>query len=107
MYREVVRSSECFHEPETKCDAPGGNRAHQTAVHLRRSVPEPNVRVPRVQDGRSREDRTVFMARSTPKFHRPQVRVSQRASTPRFMDVFRDIFDRGVIRMDRPMFRKV
>ena len=43
MYREVVRSSGCFHAPETKCDAPGGNKAHQAAVHLRRSVPEPNV----------------------------------------------------------------
>ena len=30
MYREVDRSSGCFHEPETKCNAPGGNRAHQT-----------------------------------------------------------------------------
>ena len=87
MYREVVRSSGCFHAPETKCDAPGGNRAHQAAIYLRRSVPEPNVQTLRVQDGRSREGRTVFMARSTPNFHGPQVRVSQRASTPRFMDV--------------------
>ena len=90
MYRQVIGSSGCFHAPETECDAPGGNRAHQAAVHLRRSVPEPNVRALRVQDGRSREGRTVFMARSTPNFHGPQVRVSQRASTPKFIDVFRD-----------------
>ena len=38
MYREAVGSSGCFHAPETKCDAPGGDRAHQAAVHLRRSV---------------------------------------------------------------------
>ena len=107
MYREVVRSSRCFHAPETKCDAPGGNRAHQAAIHLRRSVPEPNVQTLRVQDGRSWEGRTVFMARSTPNFHGPQVRVSQRASTPRFMDVFRDILEGSVLRMDRPMFRMV
>ena len=90
IYREVVRSSGCFRAPETKCDAPSGNRAHQAAVHLRRSVPEPNVQALRAQDGRSREGRTEFMARSTPNFHGPQVGVSQRASTSRFMDVFRD-----------------
>ena len=107
MYREVVESSGCFHAPETKCDAPGGNRAHQAAVHRRLSVPEPNVRALRVQDGRSREVCTVFMARSTPNFHGPQVRVSQRASRPRFMDVFRDILEGSVLLMDRPMFRMV
>ena len=93
MYREVVESSGYFYAPKTKCDASGGNRAHQAAVHLRRSVPESNVRALRVQDGRSREDRTVLMARSTPNFHGPQVRVLQRACTPRFMDVFRDILE--------------
>ena len=51
MYREVVRSSGCFHAPETKCDAPGGNKAHQAAVHLRRSVPEPNVHSEFKMDG--------------------------------------------------------
>ena len=107
MYREVVGSSGCFHASETKCDAPGGNRAHQAAVHLRHSVPETNVRALRVQDGRSREGRTVFMARSTPTFHGPQVRVSQRASTLRFMDVFRGVLEGSVLRMDRPMFRMV
>ena len=107
MYREVVRSSGCFHASETKCDAPDGNRAHQAAVHLRRSVPVPNVQALRVQDGRSREGRTVFMATSTPNFHGPQVRVSQRASTLRFMDAFRDILEGSVLLMDRPMFRMV
>ena len=107
MYHEVARSSGCFHAPGTKCDAPDGNRAHQAAVHLRHSVPEPDVQELRVQDGRSRESRTVFMARSTSNFHGPQVRVSQRASTPRFMDVFRDILEGSVLRMDRPMFRMV
>ena len=107
MYREVVGSSGCFHAPETKSDAPGGNRAHQAAVHLRRSVPEPNVRTLQVQDGRSREGRTVFVARSIPNFHGLQVRVSQRAFTPRFMDVIRDILEGSVLRMDRPIFRMV
>ena len=107
MYREEARSSGCFHAPETKCDAPVGNRVHQAAVHLRRSVHELNVQALRVQDGRSRESRTVFMARSTSNFHGPQVRVSQRASTPRFMDVFRDILEGSVLRMDRLMFRIV
>ena len=107
MHREVVGSSGCFHEPETKCDAPGGNRAHQAAVHLRRSVPEPYVRALRVQDERGREDRTVFMARSTSNFRGPQVRVSQCASTPKFMDVFRDILEGSILRMDGPMFRMV
>ena len=93
--------------PKPNVTLPGGNRAHQAAIHLRRSVPEPNVQTLRVQDGRSREGRTVFMARSTPNFHGPQVRVSQRASTPRFMDVFRDILEGSVLRMDRPMFRMV
>ena len=69
MYREVVGSSGYFRAPETKSDAPDGNRAHQAAVHLRRSVPEPDVRTLQVQDGRNREDRTVLMARSTPYFH--------------------------------------
>ena len=107
MYREVAKSSGCFHATKTKCDAPDGKRAHQTAIHLRRSVPEPNVQTLRVQDGRSRESRTVFMVRSTSNFHGPQVRVSQRASTPRFTDVFRDILEGSVLRMDRPMFRMV
>ena len=49
----------------------------------------------------------VFMARSTPNFHGPQVRVSQRASTPRFMDVFRYILEGSVLCMDRPVFRMV
>ena len=104
MCREVVGSSGCFDAPETECEAPGGDRAYQAAVHLRRSVPEPDVRTLRVQDGWSREGRTVFMARSTPNSHGPQVRVSQRASTPRFMDVFRDILEGSVLRMDHPMF---
>ena len=107
MYREVVGSNGCFHTPETKSDAPGRNRAHQAAVHLRRSVPEPDARTLRVQDGRSREGRTVFMARSITIFYGPQVRVSQRASTPRFMDVFRDTLEVSLLRMDRPMFRMV
>ena len=107
MYREVVGSSGYFHVPETKCYAPGGNRAHEAAVHLRRSVLEPNVRALRVQDGRSRVGRTVFMVRTTPSFHGLQVRVSQRASTPRFMDVFRDILEGSLLRMDRPMFQMV
>ena len=107
MYREVVGSSGCFRAPATKRDAPGGNRAHQAAVHLRRSVPEPDVRRLRVQDGRSREGRAVFMARSTPNFHGPQVRVAQRHSTPRFMDVFRDLLEGSVLRVDRLVFRMV
>ena len=107
MYREVVGSSGYFRATETKRDAPGGNRAPQAAVHLRCSVPEPDVRTLRVQDEWSREGHTVFMVRSTPNFHGPQVRVSQRASTLRFMDVFRDILEGSVVRMDRPMFRMV
>ena len=71
MYREVVGSSGCFRAPETKSDAPGRNRAHQAVVHLRRSVPEPDVRTLQVQDGRSRKGRAVFMARSAPNFHEP------------------------------------
>ena len=58
-------------------------------------------------DGVGKVAQTVFMARSTPNFHGPQVRVSQRASTPRFMDVFRDILEGSVLRMDRPLFRMV
>ena len=104
MYREAVGSSGCFRAPETKSDAPGGNRAHQAAVHLRRSVPEPDVRTLRVQVGRSREGRTALIARRTPNFHGPQVRVSQRASTPRFMDVFRDVREGSVLHVDRPVF---
>ena len=107
MYREVVGSSGCFHAPETKSDAPGGNRAHQAAVHLRRLVPEPDEQTLRVQDERSREGRTVVMTRSTSNFHGPQVRVSQRASTPRFVDVFRDILEGSVLRIGRAMFRMV
>ena len=42
-----------------------------------------------------------------PYFHGPQVRVSQRASRPRFMDAFREILEGSVLRMDRPMFRMV
>ena len=107
MYREGIGSSVFFHAPKTKRDAPGGNRAHQAAFHLRRSVPQPGVQTLRVQDGGSREGRTVFMARSTLNFHGPQVRISQRASTPRFMNAFRYILEGSVIRMDRPMFRMV
>ena len=109
MYREVVGSKGkgCFRAPDTKSDAPGGSRAHQVAVHLRRSIPEPDVRTLQVLDGRSREGRAVFMARSTPNFHEPQVRVSQRASIPRFMDVFRDVQEGSVLRVDRTLFRMV
>ena len=107
MYCEVVGSSGCFHAPETRSDAPVGIKAHQAAVHLRRSILEPDMRTLRVQDGRSREGRVVFMARSTPNFYGPQVRVSQRASTPRFMDVFRGVLEGSVLRMDRPVFRMV
>ena len=70
MYREVVGSSGCFRAPETKNDAPDGNRAHQAAVHLRRSVPEPDERTLRVQDGRSREGCAMSMARSKTIFPR-------------------------------------
>ena len=107
MYREVVGSSGCFRAHETRSDALGGNRAHQAMVYLQRSVPEPDVRTLRVQDGRGREGRAVFMARTTPNFHGPRVRVSQRASTPRFMDVFRDVLKESVLRVDRHVFRMV
>ena len=107
IYREVVGSSRCFRAPETKNDTPGGNRAHQTAIHLRHSVPESDVRTFRVKDGRSPEGRTVFMVRSTPNFHGPHVKVSQRASTPRFVDVFWDVLEGSVLRVDRPVFRIV
>ena len=94
MYREVVGCSGCFRASETKSNAPGGKRSHQAAVHPRRSVPASDVRILRVQDGRSRKGRAGFMARSTSNFHGPQVRASQRASTPRFMGAFRGCTER-------------
>ena len=71
------------------------------------SVPELDVGTLRVQDGRSREGPAVFMVRSTANFHGPQVKVSQRASAPRFMDVFRHVLEGSVLRVDRPEFRMV
>ena len=79
--------------PKPNVTLPVGIEPTKPRFILRRSVPEHNVQTLRVQDGRSREGRTVFMARSTPNFHGPQVRVSQRASTPRLMDVFRDVLE--------------
>ena len=69
-----------------------------------RNLPEADVRTHRVQDGRSRKGRAVFMVRSPPNSHGPQVRASQRASTPRFMDVFRDVLKGSVLRVDRLVF---
>ena len=49
----------------------------------------------------------MFMATSTPNVQGPQVRISQRASTRRFMDVFWDVLEESILRVDRPVFQMV